>query len=234
MRVDARPGDKPESGMVTRQVNIPRKRSNTRTKLAKLSISHTLNEQESVVEKLHILNRLDIHAVAHELTITPSHVLRIISRIRVKYAKQGELMLAQPDAAHAHETRTRYDSIIAKLRADFERVPEDMFGVRVKMARTIADIERMRDDALHAFGMGSSTAGTQVGAVVYVSHLRAKGGGEHPPTHSERLKQARDVTEQPEREQADARKEPRSPSIPDSGARKIIPPSPTPNGSNDT
>ncbi len=232
MRVSTRKGQSPDEDGKSRSHALDTRGQIARTKAISLRVADLLTDVERDVERAHIHMRKDVHTIARELNMRVSQVIRTIARIRTKYAKQGEIMLAQPDSAHLHETRTRYDSLIATLRADFARVPPDMFGVRVKLARTIADIERMRDDALRAFGLGSTDENAHMG-VVYVSHLRANGGDESPQSHAERARNAKRVHSLDDDASNARAKEPRSTPTPGPVGAQILPPSPSQKPSHD-
>jgi hypothetical protein len=140
-----------------------------------------LSVEEAEVERLHVarLEPRDIVRVLNEASGTRrwdvKRVLSTLERVRAKYARLGERELSAPNAENAHETRVRYDDIIRELRADLERVPRETryAPMRSRMLETLAKVERMRDEALNAYGIGSRTEGTNTfGGFVYVSHLR--------------------------------------------------------------
>lgn len=91
-----------------------------------------------------------------------------------KLLRAGELHLTRPNAHVIEETRGRYDRLVALIQADLDVTPTSagFLSLRARLIKTMADIERMRDDAMQALAPLPGTLPTG-GALIYVSKLRA-------------------------------------------------------------
>lgn len=173
-----------------RKAQRERRRSRAVTSREAQSVVKKIDECLSVLERevLRLANveRADPHEIAATLNAsqettgwTVERVGDVLERARGKLTKAGELEASRPSAYAAQDARLRYDSIIKGLREELSRImPSPMFALtRAKALKTIAEVERMRDDALAAL-TGSASPIAAAGAFVYVSHLR---DGASPP-----------------------------------------------------
>jgi hypothetical protein len=154
-----------------------------RVELVELPDLPSFSEHERDVLRLIIVERKDPHEVARLFNErvngqgwTVERVGEVLARARAKMVKAGEIEAARPSAYLTDETRRRYDCLLAELRAELERLPIDsslFIMARVKIIKTIADVERLRGDALQAI---APIPGTLPGgaALVYVSRLRSQ------------------------------------------------------------
>lgn len=145
----------------------------------------TFSESEHEVLKLLNIDRRTPHEVVKMLNTMQNtqawnldKLGEVIKAVNVKLLRAGEINAARPNAHVVEETRRRYDSLIERLEADLLLLPEThMFlSERRKQFKTIADIQRMRDDALQAIAPLPGTLPSG-GALVYVSRLRAPAPG---------------------------------------------------------
>lgn len=123
-----------------------------------------------------------LNAAHGTLTWDEVRVSEALERARAKLAKAGELEAARPLDYQAQDVRLRYDTIVRQLRAELLALSPGadeagspintsplLIGPRAKLLKTIADVERMRDDVLAAL---SGNSAPRAMAVAYVSHLR--------------------------------------------------------------
>lgn len=143
-----------------------------------------LSAVEREVLRMVNVSRADPHEVAEVLNkaqqtdgYTVERVGAILERARAKLAKAGEFEAARPSAYAVQDTRLRYDALIKSMRGELDALGNDpaLTLLRVKLLKTIADVEAMRDAALQAIAPlpGSLPPG---GALVYVSRLRGAPG----------------------------------------------------------
>jgi len=156
-----------------RETRLPVETDKSVDTVSKLPLSPVERE---IIRLAHV-ERADPTEIAETLELaghgswTVERVGRALERARAKLIRAGELEQARPSAYALEDCRMRYDSIVRKMRRDIDEMPTgpEFARVRAELLRSLASVEKMRDDALLA--LSGKAAGQGPGIVAYVSHL---------------------------------------------------------------
>lgn len=166
------------------RMEVIRRANEANTAALKLAESlEPLNELEILALELANVQRLNVFDIFRRLNTdqkteawTADRVGALLARARNKLTKAGELELAKPSGYQVADMQLRYDSLVSVIRRELAAMSPDQPAftmLRAKLAKTAAEIEKMRDDALGTLqGKGPALGAL---AVAYVSHLREPG-----------------------------------------------------------